>query len=201
MVKVLSQSGISLADVYDVEGSIAGIEQLDSREVSLVHEMGHTIFSERFSTFSRRANIEVSQSTNFEAFIVDLPSVPTRIIAISVFSDNTARLSGAAVMLREPAEPREIPIWIWDGSSTTIFARFRDAGGNLISHQVMVPTLEQVPNFVGGRKQPQFPTEIAFRGTSTGFGAGTVECTLLVHIAFSQIGGNISSHGLTIPSW
>jgi len=201
MVKILSQAGMSLADVYDIEGSIAGVEQLESRDVSLVHEMGSTIFSERLSSSFRRASVEVSQSTNFEAFIVDLPNIPTRILSIIVFSDNTARLSGAAVMLRDPRDPKELPIWIWDGSSGTIFARFRENGAALVSHQVMTPTLVQVPNFVGGAKQPQFPTEIAFRGTSTGFGAGTVKCTALVHIAFSQISGTISSHGLTIPSW
>ena len=45
MVKILSQAGISLADLYNVEGSIAGIEQLDTRELPIVHEMSGTIFS------------------------------------------------------------------------------------------------------------------------------------------------------------
>jgi len=58
-----------------------------------------------------------------------------------------------------------------------------------------------VPTMGIGRFSPQsVGREIAFRGTTSAFGAGNVNVTALVYFAFSQIGG-LRSSGLPIPSW
>jgi len=204
MVKILSRSGTSLADTYDVVGSVAGIEQLESREVSLVHEMGQTLFSERFSTFMRRGlSGAILQNVTFNFLLNDLPSVPFRILGIAVFSDAIARVAMASVALRDPVTGREIPIWAWDAViDPEMRVRHEDDGGGVVQAQFLRPLqpLGQVPHLTAGSGQPQRVPDVAFRGASTGFGAGTVSVTMLLHIGFSQTGG-ISSHGLPIPSW
>jgi len=67
MPKVLGQVGVSLADAYDIEGSIAGVDELVTRDVSLTHDMAATIFSERVSTAIRRsATAALAQNTLFD---------------------------------------------------------------------------------------------------------------------------------------
>ena len=44
--------------------------------------------------------------------------------------------------------------------------------------------------------------DIAFRGVTSAFGAGTVVLTALIHIAFTHLGGNVPSNfGLPVPGW
>jgi len=204
MVKILSKSGDSLADTYDVQGSIAGIEQLVSQDVSLVHEMGNTIFSERVSTTIRRAESgDVLQSASFNIVLVDLPAVPFRILSIACFVDTAARLDQASVALNDPDAEREIPIWLWDSVvDTEVSARFQQDGGAVGTETFLRPLqpIGAIPCFTSGRGQPQKVPRVAFRGSTLAFGAGTVETTMLFLIGFSQIGG-ISSRGLPIPSW
>lgn len=204
MVKILSQSGISLADVYDVEGSIAGIEQLESGDVTLVHEMGQTLFSERFSTFIRRASSgDIAQNNDFNVLLEDLPGVPTRLLGVTVITDVPARVLRANVLVRDPFAGtfgREALVWTWDGVNDIEVHMVDGAASTL--HFALVPSLglSPLPSFCGGKQQPQISNELMLRGRTTGFGAGTVVITALYYIAFSQIGG-ISSKGLQIPSW
>lgn len=202
MTKILSRSGDSLADVYDIEGSIAGIEQLETRELPIVHEMGATLFSERFSTTTRRATTgNLLQDVNFAINLTDLPGTPTRLLGVTVLTNNAARILRAAVMVRDSVgTTRESPIWVWD-AATSLPIRLVEEGTEA-DFDVLVgsaPTIF-VPNFVGGRLQPQVANEFIIRGRTTGFGAGTVFVTALYYIAFGQIGG-ISSRGLPIPGW
>ncbi len=202
MPKILSQAGISLADVYDVQGSIAGVEELSSGEVSLVHEMGATIFSERLSHNIRRSGTgAILQSVNFNLVINDLPAVPTRLLGVAVFSDNAVRVLHAAILARSAGDGREIPIWVYD-QVNFLAIRMEDAGGGVADHELLLGNVQatMLPTFVGGNEQPQIVNELAFRGTTTAFGAGDVTITALYYTAFSQVGG-LSSRGLPIPSW
>ena len=204
MVKILSQAGISLADVYDVEGSIAGIEQLRSEEVQLVHEMGATIFSERVSGAIRRATTgDINQSTTWDIVLTDLPAGVSRILGVSVFADVGSRVNDAAVSLRDPTGGREIPVFLWDSTQgVLVVARMRDDGAAAATFNVLASTLNigAVPSMLIGEGQPQRVNEIAFRGGTNAFGAGTVEVIMLVYLALAQVGG-ISSRGLPVPGW
>jgi len=202
MVKVLSQSGITLADVYNVQGSIAGIEQLRPEEVALVHEMGETIFSERFqTTFRRMDSGDVAQNLEISEIITNLPQTITRLLGIVVSTDVDSRITRASVSVRDPGAAQEIPIWVWD-ESTTLLTRFVD-DSVLGNRFILVPSAPTValPNFIGARGQgPNMVDEIRLHARTSGFGAGTVQVTALFHFAFSFQAG-LSSKGLPIPSW
>ena len=203
MGKIQSRSGDSLADIYDVVGSIAGIEQLETRELPIVHEMGATLFSERFSSTIRRAAAgAIAQNTDFEVILTDLPDVPTRLIGIAVISNDVTRISNAAVMIRSPGADRELPVWVFD-QTNSLRVRIRDEGARANADLLLSSVgVIMLPGFVGGLGQPHpsHVEEIVLAGLTTGFGAGTVTITGLYQIAFSQVGG-ISSRGLPIPSW
>lgn len=204
MVKILSQAGTSLADTYNVEGSIAGIEQLETRELPIVHEMGGTVFSERLSSSIRHASSgAINQSTNWNVILTDLPVTPFRILGVTVFISTTARVTIASVAVRHPGDDREIPIWIWDAArDVEVRARFTDTGAAVATTQFLRPLelMEAIPHMGLGTEQPQPASEIAFRGQTAGFGAGTVTATMIMHVQFSQVAG-LSSRGLPIPSW
>jgi len=202
MAKILSQAGDSLADIYDVVGSIAGIDELLSKDVQLVHEMGHTIFSERYSETIRRVQTSAAnQSSNFSATISDLPATPTRILGVIVIVDNAARTAHATLSVADPTSGRMLPIWTWDGTSEDTM-RFDDGSGTA-NFIVMRPlaAYTQYPNMLSGSgRQPQRVENLSFAGVSTAFGAGTVQHTLLIQIAFAAQAG-VDSRGLPIPSW
>lgn len=203
MPKVLSQSLVSLADMYDVEGSIAGVDQLVSEEVSLVHEAGATMFSERLSSaIRRRATAAIAQNTNIGEVITDLPLEPSRILGIQVMnagSTTVARVASLNVTLRDTGG-REQMIWMWDG--TVEVQQVVDDGAAVAAFEVLrpEPTFNLIPNFRVGAFAPQSVADLAMRGVTTGFGAGTVTLVLLVYLAFAADAA-VSSFGLPIPSW
>jgi len=201
--RILSQSGVSLADLYDIKGSIVGVEQLTTREISLVHEMGDTLFSERLSSnIQRGASGDIAQTLPFDVVLTGLPMTPFRVLGIMVFADAASRVSTCQVSLRDPLAGREVIIWSWQSTvDSTLTQRVVDDGGaaaNVTYLRPVAPLL--VPTMGFGTDQPQSVSEISMRGNTLTFGAGTVETFLLVHIAFSEIKG-ISSYGLSIPSW
>jgi len=204
VVKVLSKSGDSLADVYDVVGSIAGIDQLHSEEISLVHEMGSTIFSERLSGAVRRATTgNLLQDVDFNVVIDTLPAGITRMSGVLVFTDNATRILRVCVSQRDVVSARDIPVWIWDGANFQN-ANFEDDGAGVATHSVLTPepgtSLHQ--SLIIGTHQPQEVADVALRGRTTGFGAGNVDVTVLFLLAFTALGGGqVSNRGLHVPSW
>ena len=202
MVKILSKSGDSLADTYDVVGSVAGIEQLNSREVDLVHEMGGTLFSERLSGFIRRGiTAALNQSTAFDITIVDLPIV-YRVLNVLVVVSNASRVSHCNISLRSLFTGREMPIFIFDVNQDTESNIRIDENGSGVGNRVelngklgMLPTIG-----IGGEQPQRVGEDLVFRGVTSAFGAGTITLTALIYVAFSQIGG-LSSRGVLIPSW
>jgi len=202
MVKILSQGGRSLADMYDVQGSIAGIDSLETRELPIVHEMGAVLFSERFRTTIRRVTTgDIAQNITTSPAITTMPRSITRIIGIQVYSDDESRVLTASVSLQMPDNAQDFPIWIWDG--TTFAAAPIVDDSVLVTLDVLSPepgTL-MVPTFTGGLHQgPDAVTDLRLRVTSTGFGAGTVEIMCLVYLAFTFTGG-VSAFGAEVPSW
>lgn len=189
--------------MYDVEGSIAGIDSLETRELPIVHEMGSTIFSERYSASIRRQTSgAIAQSTTWDVFLIDLPAIPYRIQNVTFVSNVAGRISNASLMARNTVNDRETPLKIWDSNEENVTARFREDGGAAANINFLVSSikLEWFPLTVPGSGQPVSFDELAFRGETTAFGAGTVFCTALVYITFAQIGG-ISSRGLPLPGW
>lgn len=207
MVKILSRSGDSLADIYDVEGSIAGIDSLESRELPIVHEMGATIFSERFSTLILREFVAAfAQSTGFNRTVSGIPDGPgdaapfMRINGISVMIDTTARIDLASIAI-DGGDGEEIPIWSWDAAlDVEESVRVSVSGAAATTEIFLRPARPFVPGLIALPGQPQSTPSLFFRGISSAFGAGDVEITALVHVGFPRQTG-VAARGLPIPSW
>lgn len=207
MPKVLSKSGASLADVYDVEGSVAGVEEVLTKDVQLIHEMGGVIVSERFRTrVLRVASGDIDQNTNFDTLLnintaSPTPLVPNRLLGVVVVVDTAARLSRLQVSARDPDAGEDFPIWVFAGA-TDHTIRIRIAGGAAADMTILTPDNLNTPSMLGGSAVSHRPTthELVMRGRTSGFGAGTVEMTLLAYVAFPRPGG-VNSTGLPIPSW
>jgi len=203
MPKILSQSGISLADMYDVEGSIAGVEQLDQEDVKVVHDLGDTIFSERLSGGMNNTLVSgaIAQDTNFDA-VLDLGAVSVVRILNAIVLADAARIENAMLAVRDAETGEECPFWHFDtnGSVDTVLDIRIDEGAGAGNAFILRPGATSFPSMLLGNSQAQPITSIAFRGRSTGFGAGTVAATATVNILFAQVGG-LSSFGVPVPSW
>lgn len=201
---VQGQAGISVPDVYDVVGDQAPIVRLSSEEPQYVHDLASTIFSERLSTTVRRSTTgALAASIAWNILITDLPDVPSRILGIQVISDVSARTNLVTVSARDPVADREFPLWAW-ANAADIFADARVADEAAVTTmELLVPTQSsqlQAPSLLLGGDQPQAVPDISFRGVTSAFGAGTVTHTLLLYLAFAQVGG-VSSYGLPVPGW
>ena len=210
MAKIQAQAGNSLADIYDVKGSIAGIETLETEQLSLVHELGKTVFSERFSTRVLRATTgAMLQNVTFDLVLTPAsgveapPGIPARLLGVTALSDSGGRISTAAVMVREPVSGREVPVWAHLTADGRMAVRIRENDGAAAPLDLLIPdpAVVQLPAFIGGVEQPLFTNEVAMRGLTTGFGAGDVTIFFLLYIAFAEVGVVPSSRGLPIPSW
>lgn len=203
MSKILSKSGDSLADVYDVEGSIAGIDELLSTDVNLTHEMGATIFSERLS--SRMLVLSTGAIAQNVTFAVQF-SIGTghgRILGAQVISDSATRTSHCQISVTSPFgfDDTDVPFFIFDVATDNIKTINIQVLGALSSPALLNPLSPiQLPQFLVGTSAPRPSNIISFRGRTTGFGAGTVTTRALVSIVFPEIGG-LSSRGLPVPSW
>lgn len=205
MPKILSQSGMSLADQYDIEGSVAGVDELVSEEVHLVHEMGAVMFSERFGAEMRRSHADAMlQSVTFDIVTTDFARTTIRILGVVVLTDNPARLQNCMVAIRDgtSGSEREMPIFAWDTNEASLDIRVQEDGAAVGSLSFLQNALDigVLPSMLVGASQPRFVDQIAFRGQTTAFGAGTVDATMLLYIAFAEMGG-LSSVGLPVPGW
>jgi len=208
MVKILSQAGQSLADMYQVEGSIAGIEQLRTDELPIVHEVGATVFSERFRTTYRRVSTgAILQNTDFDLAITNFPEGISRILGVTAFSDDAARITNCTCSVNDPigGGGQDFPIWVWSGTTTPPRVRLED-GGTVTTYDLLMPDAGSAiaagaPTFVTVDTQGSRPIrDIYVRGRTTAFGAGNVTIIGLVHFAFSFTGG-VSARGARVPSW
>jgi len=204
MPKVLSQAGTSLADSYDILGSVAGIDQLHTKEVQVVHELGQTITMERMQarifTMITAATI---QDTAFAISLTPLTASPARIYGIVVTVDVTSRLTHVNVSARDPVNGTEMPLWVWDGANEDVI-RFSD--GTALANQIVLrPTVgfyNPLPLTMYGIDLPEnHVNQYRLRGLTSGFGAGEVTVTAQMYAAFIDGPGALSSRGIPVPSW
>ena len=203
MVKILSQGGRSLADMYQAEGSIAGIDNLETRDLPIVHEMGATLFSERFRSTARQVRSgNLAQSTNIELEINNMPAAITRLVGIAVITDMVGRVSFVQVSLFDPITDQDFPIWAWDSTGIARTIRLRDNGATAVVNTLTAePGNIFLPCFTGGEDQGALPQhQIRVRGATTAFGAGTVFVNVHLEVAFTFTGG-VSAFGARVPSW
>lgn len=201
MVKILSRTGDSLADMYDVEGSISGIEHLETHTLPIMHEMGGTVFSERLGAAIRRNQTSaLAQNAVWDIVSTDLPNVPFRVLGVCVLADAAARTQFAQLSLRESTNGREVPFFSWFTTNDVESDIRIVENGAAVSNVIKLVGPTQLPTLGMGDTQRQHVGELTFRGLTAAFGAGTVTLTALVHIAFAQTGG-ISSRGVPIPGW
>jgi len=201
MVKILSKAGDSLADTYDVKGSIAGIDQLETHELPIVHEMGGTVFSERLSGDVRRSTTgAILQNVTWDLVLTDLPNIPFRMHACVVLVDTAGRINRAQLSIRDPENGREVPFFSWHTTNDIEQGIRIVENGGAAGNMTQMIGFQQLPILGIGSGQPQPVQEIAFRGLTSAFGAGDVTVIALIYNNFAQIGG-ISSRGLPVPSW
>jgi len=206
VTKILSQAGNSLADVYDVEGSIAGIDELETRELGIIHEMGATVFSERLSAqIVRFATAALAQNADFDSTLISPPPNIYRVLGAMVVIDTAGRMSFCQISLRDPITGREMPFFVWEAgddveSNIRIVENGGAAGNTTILRSQFGP---QGPTIGVSDGQPRrVGDEIVFRGRTAGFGAGDVTAVALVHLGITEaVGGSLSSRGLPVPSW
>lgn len=206
MPKVLAQAGTSLADIYDVEGSIAGVEEIDSREVHLLHEMGALLFSEQLvGRIERTTTGATPQNTTWD-LAIPLPAGLTgvfRVLGVYVQTDLAGRVNNVQVSLRSVALGREVPVFLWDTTNDVESdVRIVDNDAAAAAAFALVQTTPQVmPSLgVGLGQREQVGDEIVFRGLTSGFGAGNVIVVALVYLASLRTTA-VSSVGLPIPGW
>jgi len=206
--KILGKAGVSLADVYEIEGSVAGVGDLRSEDVQTVHEMGSTIFSERLTAVTTViATAALAQNVDIGVGLPQ-PLTPRRILALAVITDVAARLSRIQVSVASgPAgSQNEVPLFSWETGTGTDLERgvLIEIDGTVATHQLLVPgpsSIVSVPTLLVGSTGPITDiSRIIMRGRTSGFGAGTVVVRALLYEAFSEVGG-ISSYGLPIPGW
>jgi len=201
MSKIQAQTGASLADVYDVRGSIAGVEELLSKDVQLVHEMGQTIFSERLvQLVTVVSTAAIAQSASFDVEIFTAGSIPfTRVLQIIATVDTAGRVSNAAVSAEDAAAQNGVIIWKWEGAE--IVNRILN-GGSATNVVVLKADIayDGLPCLLTGLTQQRSVPTLTMRGNTAAFGAGTVTIATRVLLAFPQLGG-VSSKGLPLPAW
>lgn len=209
MPKVLAQAGTSLADVYDVEGSVAGVEELQSRDVGLSHEMGATIFSERLGADVNVLETgDITASSTFDVFLTLPPLNPTRIVAVDAVITTAARILNAQLSVTAVStELNDSVIWAWAAGNAALdferTIRVIKVGSAVINKSQLVSVAPpNLPSMIIGSDQPvnSRAQQLVLRGQTAAFGAGTVNLQVSIFLLFAVQEG-VSSFGLPIPSW
>lgn len=205
MPKILSRAGITLADLYDIKGSQAPVNDLLSEDVHLSHEMGSTIFGERFSgVLTVLSTGAIAQSTAFDVALPNPPRFTSRILGISVLANNAGRTSRAQVSVATALNDQDQILWSWEtGAGNDVARGIRAVGfgvGASTFSQLVPGDAQLTPQFQIGTEQPFEVASLHFRGNSSGFGAGTVILEATIFQGFPSLRG-VSSKGLPIPSW
>jgi len=205
MPKILSKSGDSLADVYDVVGSIAGVEELVSHDVNLVHEMGGTIQSERLRTrIFEIATGAIAQDITFAEEFSGLGIA--RLLGIAVIETGAIpgiRVTRCQVSITSPAtiDDSDMPIWYWDTASDGQRPIQMNINGTTTLFNMLVPAQTPLlPNLLVGNVHPGGVWTMSLKGLTASFGAGTTQVFAKLYMAFPEIGG-VSSRGLPLPGW
>lgn len=211
MSKILAQTGMSLADSYDVEGSICDISDLLTKEgVNLTQEMGATIVSERMqSSFLELRADGILQSVAFNVVSDPLPDCVNRLLGacvIGTFSATGTGVSACSLAIRDNVTGREYPFWAFDtvaGLESAIF--WSDDGAAVAEVSIVEPTISSLPEMVFRQGAAKLMPSIVFRGEMVAFGAGTPDVIAMIHLgrasATAPGAGEPRSHGLPMPGW
>lgn len=214
MAKILAKVGESLADSYDVIGSIAGTEELLSREVSLLHELGGTMFSERLTShITRISSGSLAQNASFDIVSSPFADCPNRISLVQFIANAASKFKFCSLMIDDPNGSLEIPVDVWCGAGATTSGsgdseaaiRFDDDGAGASAMSWLRPTLAFEPVVIARMGGITGIPTLIFRGTAAAFGGGTAELLCYVHhmrpTLLNPTPGSASSHGLPLPSW
>jgi len=201
MSKILSKSGSSLADVYDIAGSIAGIEELQSKDVNLVHEMGATIFAERVGGLVVvLTSGDIAQNIAFAESFLFLQNA--RVLGAQLISDDASRVARAIVSVNsDNASLRsDFPLVAWDAGEPFISADINVENTTAVRDLMIPVAATTLPSLLIGHGTTRNVDTLILRGLSTGFGAGTVEVQALIYMGFPEPSA-VSNRGLPLPSW
>ncbi len=203
-----------MSDSYDIEGSIVGVDNLDSSSVGLAENMGQRVFSERMTShLLRMTSGDIAQNAAFDIVSSPFPDCPCRITNIVFIADTASRISMADLMIADPNSDVEIPIATWASGAVTTGGsadseapiRFDDASAGAATVSYLRQSLPMFPQLVVRMGQAPGMPVLKFRGLASGFGGGTVEVMCYVSHCrpnvLSPAPGHPSSHGLAIPSW
>ena len=207
MGKILSQSGIALADQYQIEGSIVGVESLQTDDVSLVHEMGAAMMSERMKQIQVLMEPTApTQNTNFSLSSGGVADCPNRVLHAAVYipAANAGDITSCVLSIEDGRTGIQSVFFEFNDAQDDEGAiRWDDGTGSAdmltLRGRHTLPSLMIRPNI--GTAMPV----IRFQGSTSGFGAGTVAIQALIHLVRpAQLvpqPGQASSHGLPLPSW
>jgi len=209
--KILSQAGTALADIYDVEGSVVGLENLDVGDIKGVHDLGPTIHSERLNVFGLIADSgATAQNASFNVELGAFPDSVNRVLSVAVAVDTAARLGNCSVHVHDTATGGgDMPIWIWDsvldGIANLRIVRPGIAVATLVALVPVSLVAGGLPTILARTGAASQMPSLFFRGATLGFGAGNVTARAFIQVARPDRGapgaGEPSSHGLPIPSW
>jgi len=210
-VYILGRPGFSLADVYEIEGSSVGVDDLQTKEVHLVHELGGQIVGERLRTFLHHfESADNLQSVAFDVADGQLNDVPCRILGLCVTTDTIARLTGVQVSL-ESADNAfgEFPLFVWStGNDTETAFRYSQPGASPSTEGYLSVTdanQMQAHPTLAARGEDDLMGNLVMRGDTAAFGAGTVKIHVMALIArcerIPSAPGDPKNFGLPFPSW
>jgi len=205
--KILGQAGVSLADVYDIEGSVVGLENLDVSEVKAVHDLGGQIHSERLISFIVLSSSgAVNQSAAIGVTAGGIPDSVNRLLGVSVLASAAARVDHVALTIQDADTGREFPIWSWDTNDDREQQILWSLDGAGAAAFFLLSTLvTQLPQLLTRLGTSLAMPQLVMRGTTSAFGAGTVTVRALYHLCRPNTGnptpGEPSSHGLPLPGW
>lgn len=207
MAKILGEGGKSLADIYDVVGSVVAVDEIEADSVTAVHELGALINSERMgSSIALLKTGDLNQSADVLVEMSGFTGI-TRVLNVFVYADAGSRVNDVSVNIQDAGAQREVPLFMWETGQDAEFTARILSEGNAGGFRVLRPAVQYLtlPGMVFGAGQRAQCPVLTMRGTTGGFGAGTVEIFAAVQIANADVTGTgtgaPSNIGLPIPSW
>jgi len=212
--KILSQAGISLADTYDVEGSIVGVEELETHEVNLVEDMGPRVMGERMKQILLRGvTTAIGAATDFNITILGSAAVPSpdcasRILGVTALipAANVTEIENWSLVVRDQNLQRECSVVSWDiDVDSEVKTIWNDDGAGAANFIELRPLVHQLPGLLTRVGDLSVAPQLVFRGTSAAVVATTVVATIIVQLSrptrVNPAPGEPSSHGLPLPGW
>lgn len=214
MGKILSQAGISMADTYDIEGSIVGVENLDANNVSLVEDMGPRVMAERMKTIMVTGTTgALADAIDFNITVLGSTTIPSpdcasRVLSVNVYipAANATEIENWSLTVRDQNLQREAALITWDiDIDSEVKVVWNNDGAGAANFIQLRPLTHQLPGLLTRAGDLEIAPLLLWRGTTAAVVATTVTATLVIQLArpnrTNPAAGQPSSHGLPIPSW